>query len=360
MNGLFNKGFPSNIIPVVVPSTGMYISLRETTITELKSMSKIVIDNYSRRQMDVIYDATAQYLQSMILTDGVDVGKFTEFDKLYCLMVFFQVSFYRDPIQFNCPKCKVEINYRYDMSRYLEKMKTAYVENQTIEIPHKSSVYTFEIGWPTVDEMSMLYRDFYSQEEITPDMEQTQFGIEFVMSFVKKIVVRSAGSRDDIQAEADLTALDTFREKMECINAIPSIVMFDDESGVFSKITGYFINRLENCFSFDRCPQCHAETEYGLPQSSFFYGMFYGTIKSIFKFIMQVECLLLFRYDQVIFDKEQYMTYNDLSNLMHQLSSTVEKDNQDRQKVGRDHLYKGLWLIREILNTMIFPEDKKH
>ena len=68
---------------------------------------------------------------------------------------------------------------------------------------------------------------------------------------------------------------------------------------------------------------------------------------------------MLFRYDSFIFDKEQFLTYNDLSNLMKQLSTTVEKDNMERQKVGRDHLYKGLWLIREILNTMIFPQDKK-
>ena len=89
--------------------------------------------------------------------------------------------------------------------------------------------------------------------------------------------------------------------------------------------------------------------------------MFYGTIKGIFKFIMQVECLLLFRYDQVIFDKEQYMTYNDLTSLMKQLSTTVEKDNKERQKGHRESFTKGLWYIREILNTMIFPEDKmKH
>lgn len=91
-----------------------------------------------------------------------------------------------------------------------------------------------------------------------------------------------------------------------------------------------------------------------------FYGLFYGSLRSIYGFILQVECLLLFRYDCCVFDKEQYMTYNDLQNLMKQLSTTVEKDNQERQKGGRDHLYRGLWLIREILNTMIFPQDKKH
>lgn len=69
---------------------------------------------------------------------------------------------------------------------------------------------------------------------------------------------------------------------------------------------------------------------------------------------------MVFRYDCFIYDKEQYLTYNDLQALLHQLQTTVEKDNRERQKIGREHLYKGLWLIREILNTLIFPEDRKH
>lgn len=79
--------------------------------------------------MDVIYDAVTDYLGAMTLTDGVDIRGFTEFDRLYCLMVFFQTSFYRDAVTQKCPKCGTEIVYRYDMGRYLAKMPEAYVED---------------------------------------------------------------------------------------------------------------------------------------------------------------------------------------------------------------------------------------
>ena len=92
-------------------------------------MAKTIIDNFDRRQLDVIYDAVTEYLQAMILTDGLDVNKFTEFDRLFCLMVFFQISFFKDPVTFKCPHCGVDIVYRYDMSKYLQKMETAYVED---------------------------------------------------------------------------------------------------------------------------------------------------------------------------------------------------------------------------------------
>ena len=80
----------------------------------------------------------------------------------------------------------------------------------------------------------------------------------------------------------------------------------------------------------------------------------------MYGFILQIACLLLFKYDSLIFDQEQYMTYNDLSSLMKQLGTTVEKDNKERQNANKDNFTKGLWYIREILNTMIFPYDKKN
>ena len=53
---------PTNRIPVTIPSTGKTVVMRETTVTELKSIAKTIIDNFNRRQMDVIYDAVTEYL----------------------------------------------------------------------------------------------------------------------------------------------------------------------------------------------------------------------------------------------------------------------------------------------------------
>ena len=301
--------------------------------------------------MDVIYDALTDYLQAMILTDGFDVRTFTEFDRLFCLMVFFQMSFYREPTTFKCPHCGVEIAYRYDMSKYLQKLETAYIDDQTETVEYKNNTYEFVLGWPDCQTVSGLYHYFHGGEagEVNEEMERTQFGINYVMTFVKRIRVWNyqSAAENQLVAEIDLTSIKDYGERQECLNTIPSIVMFDDTNGIFPKITGYFINRLENCFSQEICPQCHKETDFGIPYSQVFYSMFYGSLKSLFGFILQVECLCLFRYDCFIFDKEQYLTYNDFANLVKQLSTTVEKDNKERQKIGHDHLYKGLWYIRE-------------
>ena len=360
---LFNKGFPTNRIPITIPSSGQTIVLRETTITELKSICKIIIDNFWRKQMDVIYDAMSDYLQSMILTDGVDVWKMTEIDRLYCLMVFFQISFFKEPQTMKCPHCATEIVYRYDMYRYIDKVKEAYIDPQTVEIEWKQKLYRFEVAWPTIETMSGVMNYFYeSLGQVTEEMERTQFGIYLVFAFIRTIkVINLMNGESDDDPFIDVTQITDWYERVECINSLPSMVVFDQNNGLFAKVMGLFINRLENCFSFEVCPQCHKETDFGLPQSSFFYSLFYGSLKGMYGFILQVECLLLFRYDCCIFDKEDFMTYNDFLNLTKQLSTTMEKDNQERQKQNRDNFTKGRWYIREILNTMIFPQDKlKH
>lgn len=122
--------------------------------------------------MNVIYDATTEYLQSMILTPNIDVNELTEFDRLFCLMVFFQLSFYKDPIDVKCPHCGVDIKYRYDMSKYLSKMESAFVPEQIVTIANKSKVFEFTIGWPTVSTMSRMSNNFYGGlGEITEEME---------------------------------------------------------------------------------------------------------------------------------------------------------------------------------------------
>ena len=202
---LFSKGFPTNRIPIKIPSTGQEIVLRETTVTELKSIAKTIIDNIDKRQMDVIYDSMTEYLQAMILTDGIDVRNLTEFDRLFCLMVFFQLSFYKDPITYKCPNCGVDIVYRYDLARYLQKMDEAYIDEQIVVIPYKTRKYEMTIGWPTVKTMSLMTHQFYeNMENITEEMERTQFGINFVLSFVKKIRVFNIMYESESEPEAEL------------------------------------------------------------------------------------------------------------------------------------------------------------
>jgi hypothetical protein len=123
-----------------------------------------------------------------------------------------------------------------------------------VEIPFKSRTYEFKIGWPTCKMMSELYRYFYNDiGDVTDEMESTQFGINFVMLFVKSVSVKDSISGETI-ADVDLASIESFKDHIDCLNEIPAKVMFDDETGLFSSITGYFINRMENCFQCETCP----------------------------------------------------------------------------------------------------------
>lgn len=245
---LFNKGFPTNRIPIRLPSSGAMLQLRETTVAELKSMCKIVIENFDRRNLGVIYDALSDYLQHMILTDGIYVNDMTEFDRLYCLMIFFQMSFYKDPMTYKCENCGVDIVYRYDMSKYIGKMESAFVDEQTVQIPHKGRIYEFKLAWPKVKVVSSLMDFFYGIDgEVTEEMEKTQLGIYYVFTFIRSLKVTNPLSPES-DAFLNLDSLDNWQDKIDCINELPSMVVFDKDIGLFDKVLGYFVNRLENCF----------------------------------------------------------------------------------------------------------------
>lgn len=359
---LFNKGFSTNRIPLQLPSTGQRILLRETTVTELKSICMTVIDNFYRKQMDVVYDAVSEYLQAMVLTEGVDVQSLTEFDRLYCLMIFFQMAFFKDPTTHVCPNCRSEISYRWDMSAHLGRMdQGAYVPEQQVDVQVRSRTFRLTLAWPLVREMSQLNQFFYNDlGPVTEEMERTQYGVDFVLCFVKRVQVLN-GVTNQTEADVDLTSLDDFQQRLDVLNSLPQAVVFDRETGVFDKVVGMFVNRLENCFRSEVCPVCHADTNYGLSQSSHFHNLFLGSLKGIYGFVKQVECLLVHRYDCFVFQAEQYITYNELNSLVKQLGTTIEKENEQRKKdMGRDTLSKGLWMIREILNNLVFPQDRKH
>lgn len=223
---MFSCGFPTNRIHVKIPSSGQNIVFRETTVTELKSIAKTIVDNLGRRQLDVIYDSVSEYFQSMILTPGIDVNGFTEFDRLFCLMVFFQLSFYKDPITYTCPHCGVDVNYRYDIIKYIVKLEDAYVDEQEVEIQNKNKLFKFKIGWPSVKTMSNLMTHFYSNMgSVTEEMERTQFGINFVMSFIREIAMENL-STGEIETKINLEEVD-WESRMDCINLLPSLVVFD-------------------------------------------------------------------------------------------------------------------------------------
>lgn len=68
---------------------------------------------------------------------------------------------------------------------------------------------------------------------------------------------------------------------------------------------------------------------------------------------------MIYKFGVSIFNDESNMTYNDLQSLIHQIGTTSEKENQERKKIGSEPVMKGLWYIREVLNTLVFPMDNK-
>lgn len=63
--------FASGVTKVYVNSLGKEVAFKEITVTQQKSLSRIMIGNEQRK--DIIYDAQCATINSAALADGFDV-----------------------------------------------------------------------------------------------------------------------------------------------------------------------------------------------------------------------------------------------------------------------------------------------
>lgn len=89
------------------------------------------------------------------------------------------------------------------MNRYLSEMEKddVFIGDQIVEVKLKSRKFVFNVGWPKVSTMQKLNRHFYSSLGfVTDEMEQTQFGINFLFAFIKGIKVMNIFT-DEMEVE---------------------------------------------------------------------------------------------------------------------------------------------------------------
>ena len=68
---LLEQDFASGVTKVYVNSLGKEIAFKEITVTQQKTLSRIMIGNEQRK--DVIYDAQCAVINNAALADGFDV-----------------------------------------------------------------------------------------------------------------------------------------------------------------------------------------------------------------------------------------------------------------------------------------------
>lgn len=314
LNAFKNK-FATKVNPIFINSLKREVNFREVSVNEQKTLSKITIENETRK--DIIYDAQCALINRLCLenddenlkeearqaakaalpdaikAEGVDlqtpagaafVSKFTndfvkkyigehsfdvyyltEFDRMRILMEIYQHNYVPEEITYKCKSCGFENKYKPDFTKTIAKLNEFDLSDKTHTIEDSKMVYNFTVNYPLVKNVSEFYKSYMKKYKGVSSKERDVLdnigNIDYVNLYIKKIEItdKATGEKD----VADLAYM-TYDDINELISMFPQEVIFGDENGLIKFVAKEFLDNISSVFQYEKCAQCGAEAPIGV------------------------------------------------------------------------------------------------
>ena len=262
----------TNATPIELPSVGKTVEFKEISTAEQKDLSKIALESKSRA--DIMYISMLGLINRLALEKGFDIREYTEFERIFITLNLQQMAKAHPEIKFTCSKCGKENTYKLDVPKMLRNFSKSYKPDQEIVVESGNRTFTFTYGWPKVDKVEEFFKNYYKRydslnkgaKESTDNLSQ----IEYITMFIKKVAMEE-GSNPDDKLVANLEEL-TYPERVQIIDCLPQGILFDDDTGVISKIIESFVTPMNNVFKYNDCQFCGAEQDGQVANLSDFLG----------------------------------------------------------------------------------------
>lgn len=320
LNAFKNK-FATKVNAVYINSLKREVNFREVSVTEQKSLSKIMIENESRR--DIVYDTqcalinrlclendekqvkedaraaartalpeaatadgidmsspqgaayavkfTNDFIQKYISEHSFDVYNLTEFDRIRILMEIYQNNYFKDEITYKCKECGCENKYQLDFSKIIDKFNEFDLTDHTYTVEDKQYVYNFILNYPTVRNVSQFYKMYVKKYKGASSKEKDVLdnleNVDYINLYIKQIeLIDKENNTKDV---ADLSLM-TYSDIEKLIEMFPQNIIFSEDTGVLKYIAKNFIQKINTVFTYEKCAQCGAEAPAGLGSVSDF------------------------------------------------------------------------------------------
>lgn len=286
----FKTKFATTINAVHVNSLGIDVKFREVSVTEQKTLSKIMIENENRR--DIVYDAQCALINKLCLDDKIpfetidpetnetvvsykkfDIYDLTEFDRIRILMEIYQSNYFHNNIEYVCPVCSQKNSYTLEFDNIIAKLNQFDLKDITYYLEDKNYKYNFILNYPRVRDVSEFYKQYMKKYRGTNKKQQEVLdnlgNIDYINLFIKRIELINKNDPNDKQI-ADLTMM-TYSDIEELISYFPQNIIFSEETGVLRYIAKEFIEKINSAFSYEKCQFCGAETKEGIGSTSDFF-----------------------------------------------------------------------------------------
>lgn len=273
----FKNEFSSTVNVVHVNSIDQDIKFREVTVTEQKTLSKVMIENENRK--DIVYDAQCALINKICLDkiertdidpetqekrirfEEFDIYNLTEFDRIRILMEIYQNNYFKNDIKFTCKECGSENIYKMDFSKVTAKLNAFDLQDVTFYSEDRNHNYCFVLNYPSVRNVSNFYKNLMKKYKNLSKKQQDVLenigNIDYINLFIKSIEVTNKNTGQ--KQVADLTIM-TYADVEELISYLPQNIIFDEETGVLKYVATEFLEKINKAFEYEKCLQCGAET----------------------------------------------------------------------------------------------------
>ena len=258
----FRQKMANATTPIEMPSIGKTVEFREISTSEQKEISKIAMQSNSRS--DLMYCAMLNLINKLAVDKkDFDIRNYTEFERILVTLNLQQMNKINPEIKYTCPKCGRENAYTLDTAKMLREFSKTYRVDKAFEIESGIRKFTFATGWPKVASVEDFFKNYYrkydnSGKAIKESMDNLS-QIEYITMFVKSVTVSDVNDPEDSMT-ADIEDM-TYGERVQIVDCLPQSVMFDDSTGVVSKIIAEYVEPMNKVFKHRDCAYCGAEQD---------------------------------------------------------------------------------------------------
>ena len=251
---LLQNDFASGITKVYVNSLGKEIGFKEITVTQQKSLSRVMVGNEQRK--DIVYDAQCAIINTAALAEGFDIYQLTEFDRLKILMALYQANMFSNDVKFTCKQCGAENQYKLDFNHVLEQLDQIGLEPKTFQHENNNFKFTFTIAYPKVQKISSFYKAYYLKHKASSKRDvkvnDNMSNMEYINLFIQKVdlEIKSTGAKRTVDM-AKYKASDV----EDILASFPQDALYTDD-GVLNFIANEYLKKINDSFDKHQCYAC--------------------------------------------------------------------------------------------------------
>lgn len=250
---------------VAVPSLGKNVKFKSMTVSQKKSIAKVVID--SEAPVDA-HSIKIALIKELMLDDNIDIYKLNIIDMVAILSQIAMNNIIDFPeMKFDCAKCNNEVKFRIDYEKITNNCMSFKMNNLEKEYEMCNVKYKFSLSESLMQDVLMFLtiKNLLAKQYNMNDKDDLEKYSEEILPYYTTSCINAVYINGENVDNMD------FKSKIEMLSYIPADFMYNANSGLIKlAISNFSPNRYDSLFNVVTCPFCDDKKEGLLTIENFF------------------------------------------------------------------------------------------